>query len=93
MFIINLTYKKSLDEVDKYLEAHKKFLSDSYKNGYFLMSGRKNPRDGGIIIADVASKSELKKIISEDPFNINDIAEYRIIEFEASMYDKNKISL
>ncbi|MDP4170378.1 MAG: YciI family protein, partial [Bacillota bacterium] len=51
MFIVELTYVKSLDEIDRLREAHVAFLKKYYEKGIFLMSGPKNPRKGGIIIA------------------------------------------
>lgn len=45
------------------------------------MSGRKNPRTGGIIIAQNATIEEIKEIIKEDPFHQYEVAEYEITEF------------
>ena len=53
MFIILLTYKKSLDIVEKYIEDHAAFLDQGYHKNYFIVSGRKNPRTGGIIISQL----------------------------------------
>jgi len=41
MFIITLTYKKSLVEVDKYLAERRTFLDNGYENNYFMVSGLK----------------------------------------------------
>jgi len=49
-------------------------------------SGRKNPRTGGIIRRREKKKEEGKEIIAHDPFYQNEIAQYEIIEFEASKY-------
>ena len=43
MFIVNLTYKVSLDEVDKYLQDHVEYLKVQYDQKNFIASGRKNP--------------------------------------------------
>ncbi|MGL4991632.1 MAG: YciI family protein [Sarcina sp.] len=86
MFIINLTYISKIEEVEKYLIEHKEYLDKFYDKGNFLFSGRKNPRNGGIIICKGNNKSEVEEIISKDPFWINKIARYDIIEFEASKY-------
>ena len=86
MFVILLTYKKSLELVDKYLEAHAQFLDECYKKNYFIVSGRKNPRTGGVIISQLTNRHELDSIIKEDPFNINQIADYDIIEFSPTKY-------
>ncbi len=84
MFIINLTYKTELDKVDQFLDDHIEFLNEQYERGHFLASGRKIPRTGGIILSNVASKSELKKIIKKDPFQKNELAAYEITEFVPS---------
>lgn len=86
MFIVNLTYISEITEVEKYLSKHKDYLDKFYEKGNFLFSGRKNPRNGGIIICRAKNRSELEKIISEDPFFYKKIASYEIIEFEASKY-------
>lgn len=88
MFIIELTYKQSLDEVNKHLEAHRAFLDTYYKQNVFIASGRKNPRDGGVILA-VGDKEKLHRIIKDDPFFKHDMANYRMIEFEPNKYDKH----
>jgi uncharacterized protein YciI len=87
MFIANLTYVKPLTEVEKYLEEHIAFLNKHYEAGKFICSGRKNPRTGGVIIFNAKDETEMKEIISEDPFNINGIADYEIIEFYPTKYD------
>ena len=69
MFIINLNYIVPLDELDKHMGAHVKFLREYYKKNVFVASGRKVPRTGGIILALASSKEEVEKIIREDPFH------------------------
>lgn len=81
MYIINLTYKTELRNVDQFLDEHIEFLNKQYELGNFLASGRKVPRTGGIIISKVENKGELEKIIEKDPFKINELADYELIEF------------
>ncbi|GGK15816.1 hypothetical protein GCM10007962_07590 [Yeosuana aromativorans] len=84
MFIINLTYKTQLDKIDQYLNEHIDFLNEQYELENFLVSGRKIPRTGGIILSKASSKLELEKIIEKDPFKINELADYEITEFVPS---------
>jgi len=84
MFIIELTYTASLSSIDAHMAAHVKFLKKHYASGHFLVSGRKIPRDGGIIIAVGASRDEIQTIIQQDPFHSHGLADFRIIEFRAS---------
>ena len=88
MYIVNLNYIKEVSEVEKYLEEHVKFLEKYYEIGKFICSGRKNPRTGGVILLNAESLSEVEKIILEDPFNINEIAEYEFIEFIPTKFDE-----
>ena len=84
MFIIELTYKADLAEIDAHMGAHVVFLKKYYASGNFLVSGRKIPRDGGIILAVGASRQQIEAIVEEDPFYQHGLADFRIIEFRAS---------
>ena len=84
MFIIELTYKADLAEIDAHMGAHVAFLKKYYASGNFLVSGRKIPRDGGIILAVGASRQQIEAIVEEDPFYQHGLADFRIIEFRAS---------
>ncbi|MFT8452218.1 MAG: YciI family protein [Zymomonas mobilis] len=87
MFVVNLSYKKPISEIEKQIEAHRAFLDIYYKGGYFLASGAKNPRNGGIILVNSKIKRDtLEKILLEDPFSIEGISDYEIIEFVPSKY-------
>ena len=84
MFVIELVYKAKLSEIDAHMAAHVAFLNKYYAAGKFLVSGRKVPRDGGIILAVAKSRAELEAIVKEDPFHAHGLAEFRIIQFRAS---------
>jgi uncharacterized protein YciI len=84
MFIIELVYTASLDKIDASMAAHVAFLKKHYATGHFLISGRKIPRDGGIILAVGASREEIDAIARNDPFVTRGLADFRIIEFRAS---------
>lgn len=85
MFIISLTYKMPLDEVDKHLPAHVSFLNDQYASGHFIASGRKVPRTGGIILSNMQSRDALNEVLQNDPFMQYGVADYDIVEFVPSM--------
>jgi uncharacterized protein YciI len=84
LFVIELIYKTDLGEIDAHMAAHVSFLKKYYASGNFLVSGRKIPRDGGIILARGKSRGEIEAIIKEDPFYEHRLADFRIIEFRAS---------
>jgi uncharacterized protein YciI len=84
MFVIELTYKAPLAEIDANMAAHVTFLKKYYAAGNFLISGRKIPRDGGIIVAAGRNREEIEAIARQDPFYQRGLADFRIIQFRAS---------
>ena len=84
MFVIELIYKASLAEIDAQMQPHVAFLKKQYDAGRFLVSGRKIPRDGGIILALGESRAEIEAIMREDPFCARGLADFRVIEFRVS---------
>ncbi len=86
MFIAILTYKKSLNEVDRFLQAHREYLAKHYAAGDFIASGPQTPRVGGVIMIKAENRTTVDAIIAQDPFNINGIADYQIVEFTPTMF-------
>ena len=86
MFIAILTYKKPLEEVDHFLQAHRDYLAEHYAAGDFIASGPQAPRIGGVIMIKADNRAAVDSIIAQDPFNINGIADYQIVEFTPTMF-------
>lgn len=91
MVIVNITYTVELKKIEQELEEHIKFVNKYYQNNKFICSGRKNPRTGGIILCN-ADKEEVSEIIKEDPFYINKLCNYEIIEFEVSKINNELVT-
>lgn len=89
MFIIELVYKADLTAIDAHMKAHVAFLKKYYSAGTFLVSGRKIPRDGGVILAVAESREQIEALIREDPFHSHDLADFRVIEFRASQHARD----
>ncbi|MFT4184586.1 MAG: YciI family protein [Rhizobium sp.] len=79
MFILSLTYLKGNDEADKHMEPHMAWVKEGYAKGWFLASGRKVPRTGGIIFAR-GERAELEAYAAADPFTIHGVAAYEVTE-------------
>ena len=84
MFVIELTYKAALSEIDARMRAHVAFLKKHYAAGTFVVSGRKIPREGGIILAVGSSREQIEALMLEDPFVSHGLADFRVVEFRAS---------
>lgn len=81
MFLILLHYENGLDLVDQHLAAHASWLRRNYEKGRFLLSGRRHPRNGGVILCRAGSRAEVDVLVSEDPFASTGAARHEIVEF------------
>lgn len=84
MFVIELSYKADLAQIDAHMKEHVAFLREHYASGTFLVSGRKVPRDGGVIVAVGHDREAIEAVVRADPFVSRGLADYRIVEFRAS---------
>jgi uncharacterized protein YciI len=84
MFVVELLYKAELAAIDAHMSAHMRFLRKHYATGHFVVSGRKIPRDGGIILAVGESRQQIEAIAAQDPFVTKGLADVRVVEFRVS---------
>ncbi|MDP1623296.1 MAG: YciI family protein [Bacteroidales bacterium] len=77
---------KPIEEVDKHLDAHRAFLKTLYNKGIAICSGPQIPRTGGFILMNATTKTEALEIMKNDPYVINGVAEYSVIEFEVKSF-------
>lgn len=89
MFVIELNYTANIDTIDKYLSQHRDWLQLQYDKGLLLCSGPKNPRDGGFIIALGDDKEFIEDMLQNDPFALNNVAKYKITQFDPVKYHSN----
>ena len=76
MYVIVLTYRRPLEEVDRLLDEHVAFLDAQFAAGRFLAAGRRVPRTGGVILAPEGARAELEAALRDDPFHREGIADY-----------------
>lgn len=81
--LILLSYIVPLDDVDRHMKAHVAWLERGYDEGVFLMSGRRTPRSGGVIVCR-GRKAEVEALTKSDPFVTSGVATVHVIEFNAS---------
>lgn len=91
MFIAILTYKKPLEEVDRFLQAHRDFLAEHYAAGDLITSGPRIPRTGGVIMIKATNREAVDALLAQDPFHIHDIADYQIVEFNPTLFADNSL--
>jgi uncharacterized protein YciI len=81
MFVLELTYTAPADEVDALREAHMAWVDEQFEAGVFVASGRKNPLDGGVILAVGDDRDRIEAVVASDPFAQEEVCAYRITQF------------
>lgn len=85
LYLILLTYRVPLSEVDAHLAAHRAYLERHYRAGHFLLSGRREPRSGGVILARADDRATVEAWVAEDPFHQAGVATCEIIAWVPSL--------
>jgi uncharacterized protein YciI len=84
VFVLLLTYVKPLPEVDALMREHVAWLDEQYAAGRFLVSGRRIPRTGGVIVARGDDREEIEALAATDPFVRGGVATCEVVQFRAS---------
>ncbi|MER8267256.1 YciI family protein [Streptomyces griseus] len=84
MFVLELTYTAPVERADALMREHLAWIDEQYAAGVFIASGRKNPRDGGVVLAVGEDRTEIERIAAGDPFAEHGVCAYRITEFIAT---------
>jgi uncharacterized protein YciI len=84
VFVLLLNYIRPIEEVDALMREHVAWLNEHYDAGRFVVSGRRVPRTGGVIVARGDDGDEIERIVASDPFVSRGVAACEIIQFRAS---------
>ncbi|MBN3254557.1 hypothetical protein H5A33_07925 [Pectobacterium brasiliense] len=68
LYAITLYYTSPKDELEKSINAHKKWLADNIKKGNIIFAGPLEDGTGGFILADGLELSDMEDILADDPF-------------------------
>jgi uncharacterized protein YciI len=93
MYILFINFTKSLQDIQPVFPAHLEFIDAHIKTGKFILSGGLTGRPAGVVLANINNGDELKSLLAEDPFVLEQVAEYEIIEFTPSRYHESLASL
>ena len=86
MFVVMVHYLQPLSVVEQHIAAHRIYLDRHYAAGHFIASGPQVPRIGGVIVAAGMARQALDAILEEDPFYREGVAQYQVVEFEATKF-------
>src|SRR5690554_5428530 len=91
-FVVSASYcdplPMTMAEVEELLPGHKEFVARGIRANKVLCAGPKKSNNGGFIIIQAETKSELEDYISTDPFYIKGVQKYEITEFTPYDYQQ-----
>ncbi len=88
MFVLISRFQQPLEEINRHLAQHSEWAQAQYASGRFLVSGRREPWVGGVIVARAASEDELWEVLRADPLQQMGLAKYELFAFEAAEFPK-----
>ncbi|HEY5332123.1 MAG TPA: YciI family protein [Solirubrobacterales bacterium] len=88
MFVLISEYQASIAEVEAVLPRHSEWVTAGYREGRILVSGRRQPPQGGLIVAAGLDRADVEHWLAGDPFVVAAVAVYRIEQFGATDFPK-----
>lgn len=85
-YIVEIIYRAPMERIEQTVAAHRQYLQTGFDSGVLLCSGPQLPRSGGILVARATSREELERFIANDPYKLEQVADYRVIEFQPLMH-------
>lgn len=85
MYLIIASYVVPTTQVDPHREQHVAWVQKYIDSGDFIMAGPRRGKIGGVIVSRSMDKDKLMKILAEDSFVYENLAELQIVDFDAPM--------
>jgi uncharacterized protein YciI len=81
LFVVLLEYTRPLPEVEAVRAAHLRHLEAHAARGVFHAWARRDPPEGGVLIAVAPDRATLEAVVAEDPYVTAGVARAEIVEF------------
>lgn len=74
---------------DTIMKAHMAYTQMAMDKGLILMSGLKEDMSGGMFIMKDESIDKIEEYLSNEPFRVNGIQTYRVVEFSVHYFNES----
>ncbi|MHB0967040.1 MAG: NUDIX domain-containing protein [Bellilinea sp.] len=81
-FLVHIQYKVPVEQLGDTVRQHREFLQVGYERGWLLMSGPREPKTAGIVVARAPSREELAGFFENDPYKVMGLADHEFTEFD-----------
>jgi uncharacterized protein YciI len=86
MYILISSYTAPLEAVNVQLDNHREWLRSHYEAGRILVSGRRSPINGGVIVIRAESRDEVETLLADDPYVRHGLVSYEIYAFDETPF-------
>lgn len=84
MFVVTISYTQPIEAIEAKTAEHRAWLDIHVASGLIIAAGPMVPRTGGILIVrSGGTKEELEALLKADPFQVHNLADYKVTEFKA----------
>ena len=80
-FVLISRYTAPLERIQELVPAHREYLRERLAGGQLVVSGRRVPWTGGVIVLR-GTREEAEAAVAADPFTQAGVAETELVEFE-----------
>ena len=84
MYLITITYTQPLEAVERVLPAHRQYLRDAPLSSQIVMTGRRRPATGGLVMLRADKREEVEAFVRQDPYCTENVAAFDIVEFDVA---------
>ncbi|QEH69381.1 YciI family protein [Cellulosilyticum sp. ST5] len=88
-FMVEGTLKDAHLINDTIMKDHMAYTQMATDQGVILMSGLKKDMSGGIFVMKDESIEKIEEYLSNEPFRVNEIQTYRVVEFSAHYFNES----
>ncbi|MDY3369498.1 YciI family protein [Zhenhengia yiwuensis] len=88
-FIIEGTIKNADLMNDDIMKEHMAYTQKAMDKGFILMSGLKSDMSGGLFIMKSESIEEVEVYLSNEPFKVYGIQDYKVIEVSPHYFNES----
>jgi len=87
MFVVLLKFATNKGQAGEHMDGHNAWIKRGLDDGIFLLVGSLRPNQGGAIVAQGISLSDLQNRVDDDPFVAQDVVSAEILEITPAKTD------
>jgi uncharacterized protein YciI len=84
VYVALSAYQVPLSEIDPHLAEHREWAEAHYLDGRLLVSGRRTPPVGGVLVLRASSQEDAEAFVATDPFALSGFSAYQVYGFTAT---------